>query len=117
MVQGPGAAVSVGGGGLGEKLSLILASDNAQALTASAQNFARQLRGIPQLSNITPTASLERPELVIRPDARRAAEQGVNTAAIGDPVRRATAGDFDTMVAPLNTGTSQNTPRPPDPRA
>src|SRR3546814_8006050 len=84
-----------------------LASDNAQALTASAQNFERQLRGIPQLSNITSTASLERPELVIRPDARRAAEQGVTTAAIGDTVRIATAGDFDPLVARLNADTRQ----------
>src|SRR3546814_13238720 len=82
-----------------------LASDNAQALTASAQNFERQLRGIPQLSNITSTASLERPELVIRPDARRAAEQGVTTAAIGDTVRIATAGDFAPLVARLNADT------------
>ncbi len=107
LVRVPGARFSVGGGGLGEKLSLILASDNAQALTASAHSFERQLRGIPQLSNITSTASLERPELVIRPDARRAAEQGVTTAAIGDTVRIATAGDFDPLVARLNADTRQ----------
>ncbi len=70
LMEVPGARFSVGGGGLGEKLSLILASDNAQALTASAQAFERQLRTIPHLSNISSTASLERPELVIRPDAR-----------------------------------------------
>src|SRR3546814_6400587 len=102
-----GARVWVGGGGLGEKLSLILASENAQALTASAQNCGRQRRGIPQLSNSASTASLERPELVIRPDARRAAEQGLTTAAIGDTVRIATAGDFDPLVARLNADTRQ----------
>jgi hydrophobe/amphiphile efflux-1 (HAE1) family protein len=107
LVQVPGARFSVGGGGLGEKLTLILASDNAQALTASARGFERQLRTIPQLSNITSTASLERPELVIRPDARRAAELGVTTAAIGDTVRIATTGDFDPLVARLNADTRQ----------
>ncbi|MHA4837703.1 efflux RND transporter permease subunit [Sphingopyxis sp. MSC1_008] len=107
LVQVPGARFSVGGGGLGEKLSLILASDNAQALIASAQGFERQLRTIPQLSNITSTASLERPELVIRPDTRRAAEQGVTTAAIGETVRIATTGDFDPLVARLNADTRQ----------
>jgi multidrug efflux pump subunit AcrB len=107
LVQVPGARFSVGGGGLGEKLSLILASDNAQALTATAQGLERELRSIPQLSNITSTASLERPELVIRPDARRAAEQGVTTAAIGDTVRIATTGDFDPLVARLNADTRQ----------
>lgn len=57
---------------------------------------------MPGLANITSTASLERPEIVVRPDAQLAAEQGVATSAIGETVRIATNGDFDTQMAKLN---------------
>jgi multidrug efflux pump subunit AcrB len=88
-------------------MQLILASDNAHALKASAQNLERALRGVPGLSSISSTASLERPEIVIRPDPQRAAERGVTTASIGEVVRVATSGDFDAQVARLNLDNRQ----------
>lgn len=102
----PGARFTFGGG-LGEKMQLILASDNAVVLKASAQALERELRGTGLFSNVTSTASLERPEIVIHPDMRRAAERGVTTAAIGDVVRVATSGDFDARVARLNLDNRQ----------
>ena len=107
LVDVPGARFTLGGGGLGEKMQLILASDSGVALKASAQALERELRGVGQLSNVSSTASLERPEIVVRPDARRAAERGVTTAAIGDVVRVATSGDFDAQVARLNLDNRQ----------
>jgi multidrug efflux pump subunit AcrB len=98
----PGARFHVGAGRPGEKMELILASDNAQALRASALEIQQQLRGVPGLSNISTTASLERPEIIVRPDLRRAAERGITTAAIGEVARIATSGDFDAQVARLN---------------
>ncbi|MCX8475363.1 MAG: efflux RND transporter permease subunit [Sphingomonas sp.] len=103
----PGARFALGSGGPSEKLQIILASDNAEALKASAQAVERELRGVPGLANITSTASLERPEIIIRPDLERAAERGVTTAAIGDAVRVATSGDFDPQVARLNLDNRQ----------
>ncbi len=103
----PGARFTLGTGGPGEKMQLILASDNAQALKASAQDLERELRGVGRLANISSTASLERPEIVIRPDAQRAAERGVTTASIGEVVRIATSGDFDAQVARLNLDNRQ----------
>ena len=103
----PGARFTLGSGAIGEKMQLILASDNASALKASAQSMERELRGVGRLSNISSTASLERPEIVIRPDLQRAAERGVTTAAIGDVVRVATSGDFDAQVARLNLDNRQ----------
>ena len=44
---------------------------------------------------MTTTASLVRPELVIRPDFARMADLGVTSAAIADTLRIATAGDYD----------------------
>jgi multidrug efflux pump subunit AcrB len=98
----PGARFHIGAGRPGEKMELILASDNAQALKASAQELQHQLLRVPGLSNISTTASLERPEIIIRPDFQRAAERGITTAAIGDVARIATTGDFDAQAAKLN---------------
>jgi multidrug efflux pump subunit AcrB len=98
----PGARFAVAGEGPGEKLSLILASDNAEALKSSAQAFERELRSLSGLTGIASTASLERPEIVVRPDLQRAAELGVSTAVIGETVRIATSGDFDAQLAKLN---------------
>ncbi|MBU3058352.1 efflux RND transporter permease subunit [Pseudomonas indica] len=103
----PGARFSLGTGGVGEKMSLILASDDTAALKATAQALERQLRDVPGLANITSTASLERPEIVVRPDAARAAEQGVSTSTIGETVRIATNGDFDAQMAKLNLDNRQ----------
>ncbi len=107
LQQVPGARFAVGGGGAGERMALILSSDNASAMKATAQAFERDLRGIGSLSNISSTASLERPEIIIRPDARRAAERGVTTSAIGDVARIATNGDFDPLVARLDLDNRQ----------
>jgi len=103
----PGARFSLGTGTAGEKMSLLLASDNASALKASAQALERDLRSVGRLSNITSTASLERPEITIRPDAQRAAERGVTTAAIAETARIATSGDFDAQQAKLNLDNRQ----------
>lgn len=103
----PGARFSTTASGPGSKLQLILASENARALMVSAQALERELRGVGQLANIQSTASLERPEIIVRPDANRAAERGVTTASIGETVRIATSGDFDAQVARLNLDNRQ----------
>jgi hydrophobe/amphiphile efflux-1 (HAE1) family protein len=102
----PGARFSVGDGG-SEKLELLLASEDVQALRQTAQNMVRELRALGTLSNINSTASAERQEIVIRPDSQRAAERGVTTEAIGDVVRIATRGDFDAQVGRLNLDSRQ----------
>lgn len=102
----PGARFSVGDGG-SERLELILASEDVQALGQTAQRLVRELRALGTLSNINSTASAERQEIVIRPDLQRAAERGVTTEAIGDVVRIATNGDFDAQVGRLNLDTRQ----------
>lgn len=107
LLDVPGARFSMGSGGLGEKLSLILSSDDKAALKTTAQALERQLRDVPGLANITSTASLERPEIIVRPDAQQAAERGVTTSTIGETVRIATNGDFDAKMAKLNLDNRQ----------
>ncbi|MEM7708500.1 MAG: efflux RND transporter permease subunit [Pseudomonadota bacterium] len=98
----PGGRFSVTGGGPGRRLELILASSDTRALKATAKAAERELRNVPYLTGVTSTASLERPEIVIRPNPQRAAERGVTTQAIGATLRVALSGDFDSALAKLN---------------
>ncbi len=107
LQQVPGARFDVGFGGQGEKLQLTLASADRAALIASVRSLERELRTIGTLSNVTSTANLERPEIVVRPNPQLAAERGVTAASIGDTLRVATSGDFDPSVAKLNLDTRQ----------
>jgi multidrug efflux pump subunit AcrB len=107
LLEVAGARFHVGSGRPGETMELILSSDNAQALKATAEALQRQLRGVKGLANISTTASLERPEIIARPDLQRAADLGGITASIGDAVRIATSGDFDAGVARLNLDNRQ----------
>ncbi len=102
-----GVRSTVGLSGAGEKYILVLAGDDAKALSQAAQAVEKDLRTIPGLGSITSTASLVRPELSVRPDSAKAAELGVSTAAIGDTLRVATAGDYDAALPKLNLAQRQ----------
>jgi multidrug efflux pump subunit AcrB len=104
----PGAQVKVGfGGSSGEKYILVLASENGPVLTEHARLVERELRTLPGIGAVTTTASLVRPELVIRPDFARMADLGVTSEAIADTLRIATAGDYDQGLAKLNLAQRQ----------
>ena len=103
----PGVQAKVGLASGNEKYILVLASENGPLLSEHARVVERELRGLPGLGNITTTASLVRPELVIRPDFARMADLGVTSAAIADTLRIATAGDYDQGLAKLNLAQRQ----------
>jgi multidrug efflux pump subunit AcrB len=103
----PGVRVTVGFGGSAEKYILVLASENGPLLAEHAKAVERDLRTIPGIGSVTSSASLVRPELVIRPDFARAADLGVTSAAIADTLRIATAGDYDQSLAKLNLAERQ----------
>jgi multidrug efflux pump subunit AcrB len=98
----PGARFNVGLGGSSEKFILVLAGEDGDALAAHARTVEQELRTIPGVGQVTSTASLQRPELVVRPDAARAADLGVTSAAIADTLRIATTGDYDQALPKLN---------------
>ncbi|MBS0509707.1 MAG: efflux RND transporter permease subunit [Proteobacteria bacterium] len=102
-----GVRVKVGLGGSNEKYVLVLASENGDALAAHARLVERELRTLPGIGNVTTTASLVRPEVVVRPDFARAADLGVTAAAIGDTLRIATSGDYDQGLAKFNLSQRQ----------
>jgi multidrug efflux pump subunit AcrB len=102
-----GIRSKVGLGGSGEKYVLVLSGEDPLALTTAAHAVERDLRTIQGLGNVASTASLVRPEIAVRPDFARAADLGVTSAAIGETLRIATLGDFDSALPKLNLSQRQ----------
>jgi multidrug efflux pump subunit AcrB len=102
-----GARFTVGPPDTGVKMQLVLQSEDPAALQATARQVERELRGLQGVGNVQSSASLVRPEIIVRPDSARAADLGVTAAAIGETVRVATAGDYDTSLSKLNLSERQ----------
>jgi multidrug efflux pump subunit AcrB len=98
----PGARFNVGPPDTGVKMQLVLRSDDPIALNLTAQQVEREMRTLKGIGNVSSSASLVRPEIIVRPDFARAADLGVTASAIGETVRVATAGDYDTALTKLN---------------
>jgi len=104
----PGARFTVGPPDTGVKMQLVLRSEDAAALTGAARQAERELRDrLPGVGNVSSSASLVRPEIIVRPDFARAADLGVTAASIGETVRVATAGDYDQVLAKMNVSERQ----------
>ena len=98
----PGARVAVGQADPGGKMQLVLRSDDPLALIETARKVEGELRTLKGIGNVNSSAALVRPEIVVRPDFARAADLGVTAASIGETVRVATAGDYDTALTKIN---------------
>lgn len=97
-----GAKFSVGPQDVGVKLQLVLKSDDPAALIATSKQVERELRTLKGVGGVSSSASLVRPEIIVRPDFARAADLGVTAESIGETVRVATAGDYDMALSKLN---------------
>ncbi len=100
----PGIRIEGGGGGNpgSGPVEVQLTGDDSAILASTAAAIERELRAVPGFSNVTTSASLLQPELVIRPLPERAAELGVTTAAISMATRIATSGDITNNLSKLN---------------
>jgi hydrophobic/amphiphilic exporter-1 (mainly G- bacteria), HAE1 family len=94
-VEGARVAFGIANGGLSGKVKVLLASEDAAALQAQAQLLIKEMRQLPVLSDVTSSAALARPEIVVEPDTARAAEQGVSVASVARTALLATLGDID----------------------
>jgi len=103
----PGAKFTVGPADTGVKMQLVLRSEDALALTSAAQNVERELRTLKGIGNVSSSASLVRPEIIVRPDFAKAADLGVTAVSIGETVRVATAGDYDVALTKMNLAERQ----------
>ncbi len=102
--QIPGAHVGFDQGQVGgrKQLSIVLKSDNAESLDRAADNLLQQMRNLPSLVEVTSTASLVKPEILIKPDPQRAADQGVSIQAIAQTASLATIGGIEANLAKFN---------------
>ncbi|MFZ1025336.1 MAG: efflux RND transporter permease subunit [Limnoraphis robusta] len=108
--QIPGARISFrseGAGGGGKALSIVLTSENPQALTQTANDLERQMRDISGLVEVTSTASLVKPEILIKPDPERAGDLGVSVQSIARTARLATLGDNESSLAKFDLADRQ----------
>jgi multidrug efflux pump subunit AcrB len=103
----PGVRFKVGLGGSGEKYVLVLSGEDGEALSKAASAVERDLRTIPGLGSIASSAALVRPEIWIQPDFAKAADLGVSTAAMGETLRVATVGDYESALPKLNLSQRQ----------
>ena len=67
----------------------------------------RDLRTLKGIGAVSSSASLVRPEIIVRPDFARAADLGVTASKIGETVRVATAGDYSQGLPKLNLSERQ----------
>ncbi len=102
----PGARIQFDGSDA-DRMGITLAGDDSGALARVAANVEREMRQLPGLGTITSSASLQQPEIVIRPLADRAADLGVTTETLSLVTRIATSGDVDTGLAKFNLDNRQ----------
>ncbi|MGI2903771.1 efflux RND transporter permease subunit [Tolypothrix sp. VBCCA 56010] len=103
--QIPGARISFqsqGPGDTGKELSIVLRSENPDALLEAANALEKQMRTVPGLVEVSSTASLVKPEILVIPDPQRAADLGVTVQAIARTATLATIGDNEANLAKYN---------------
>ncbi len=65
------------------------------------------MRSIPGVSDITSSASLQKPEILVKPNFSKAAEQGVSIQAIAHTAMIATLGDIEANLPKFNLSDRQ----------
>ncbi|BAZ00006.1 acriflavin resistance protein [Tolypothrix tenuis PCC 7101] len=108
--QIPGARISFQSQVPGDSrkgLSIVLRSENPEALSQAASDLEKQMRTIPGLVEVSSSASLVKPEILVIPDPQRAADLGVTVQAIARTASLATIGDNDANLAKYNLSDRQ----------
>ncbi|MEH2330162.1 efflux RND transporter permease subunit [Nostoc sp.] len=108
--QIPGARISFQSQSPGDSrkgLSIVLRSENPQALNQAADALEKQMRSIAGLVEVASTASLVKPEILVIPNPQRAADLGVTVQAIARTASLATIGDNQANLAKFNLSDRQ----------
>jgi multidrug efflux pump subunit AcrB len=106
----PGARISFASSGArsqSKDLSIVLKSNNPQELKIAADVLESQMRQIPGLVEVSSSASLVKPEILIKPDPQRAADLGVSVQAIARTASLATIGDTESNLAKFDLSDRQ----------
>jgi multidrug efflux pump subunit AcrB len=103
----PGVRLQVGAQDTGVKLQIVLRSEDPIALDVATRDVERELRTLQGIGNVSSSASLVRPEIIVKPDFAKAADMGVTAQSIADTVRIATSGDYTIALTKLNLSERQ----------
>jgi multidrug efflux pump subunit AcrB len=106
----PGARIAFnqyGATGASKPVSIILRGTDPNELARVSEKLLAEMRALPELRDVTSTAAELRPEIHIRPDLARAAEQGVTVATIGRMARVGTQGDSEVNLPKFNAADKQ----------
>ncbi|MEL6880743.1 MAG: efflux RND transporter permease subunit, partial [Cyanobacteria bacterium J06607_10] len=95
------------GAGGSKTLEIVLSGEDPDLLTQAAQDLTQQMRQVSGLVDVASTAALVQPEVLIRPDPRRAADLGVSVNSIARTASLATLGDADANLADFDAGDRQ----------
>ncbi len=106
LTQLAGARIKTGMGDA-ENYQVVLSGEDHAQLMRHAQLVERELRSIAGVGAVTSSASLVRPELILRPNFPLAAELGVTSAVLAETIRIATSGDYIQNLSKLNLNERQ----------
>ncbi|MEH1871292.1 efflux RND transporter permease subunit [Nostoc sp.] len=108
--QIPGARISFQSQSPGDSnkgLSIVLRSENPEALNQAADALEKQMRSLAGLVEVSSSASLVKPEILVIPNPQRAADLGVTVQAIARTASLATIGDNEANLAKFNLSDRQ----------
>lgn len=88
-----------GGFGSGRDMTVMLAGSDPVLLDETATKLVEQMKGLKSLVAPRISADLNRPEIIITPRDKIAAELGVTTAALSQTIRIATLGEIEQNAA------------------
>jgi HAE1 family hydrophobic/amphiphilic exporter-1 len=103
--QVPDVRLALQGGSFGGvDVETVLSSQNGPQLDTAQIELMREMRTLPQLTDIRPSPMPAGPELVVRPKPDEAARLGVTSDALAQVLRIATIGDIDANVSKFSEG-------------
>jgi multidrug efflux pump subunit AcrB len=85
-------------------VSLIVTGPDSLTVDNFAAELALQMRRLPTINNVVPAATLDRPELLVRPRRDIAGRLGISTESLSETIRVATIGDVGPALAKFDAG-------------
>ena len=89
------------------ELEIGVMGSDPKLLSDSARKLQSEMAATGKYRAITSNAALDRPEIIVEPDAQRLAELGLTTASVSETLRVATLGDIDENLAKYTVGDRQ----------
>lgn len=88
-------------------ISISVLGSDREEVTRAARAFAQEMKGLTEVTAVSTTAALPRPEIRITPRKELAAEFGVTASSLASVLRVATLGDTDANLARFTEGDDQ----------